>query len=700
MAVKKSSAGFLKNAGKWVRPGLLLLFFALIITGRFDSASGYGILHFSLIAFLIVVFIFEILDSLEQKKEKPQTSFYLGLWILVAVRIALQSTGGIDSSFYPLMYLFFTVLVGVFGPVHGMVLWVAFVGLESGWVIFAGKIAEQWKDVLGHAAFLAVFGSVVGAFVHLERTGRLKAERVLDQLKSDMSEFQRDDTVHRLQGLSDAGRKKESLASVFALDTAFLTALESARGLLSASTCALYWRTGPDEPFRLREIATREEPVNTKLTIPSDEGALAFVIEQRKTVRQSGRKEIKGILPYYPASIKALHMIAAPVSEQGWVQGVLLVDRVIDEQFTRHDEKLALAISKQLIEIHSHALLMKRSEAHKSQFKSLAELGRKLSGSLKMEEILDAIIKTSRAISGQDASAIILPVKGGGHDIVLTGGEMDPGSIGNEISVQDTLVGWAIREREQLVISDILEKAKKKPVLAKKYDPSDTRSVLIHPLTLTGELTGALVMFSSQPDNFTRFIVRVTGILANMASVSILNALHYKEMQEQAITDGLTGLNNHRWFQQKLSDEIERADRIGNKVAVVLSDIDYFKKINDTYGHPIGDEVLKKTAALLKGSIRKVDSAARYGGEEFVLILVGNDGEGAMELAERIRTNISKIVHKSPEEDFRITISLGIAVYPDDASNKEKVIELADQALYHAKETGRNKSVLFSMIKN
>jgi diguanylate cyclase (GGDEF)-like protein len=162
-----------------------------------------------------------------------------------------------------------------------------------------------------------------------------------------------------------------------------------------------------------------------------------------------------------------------------------------------------------------------------------------------------------------------------------------------------------------------------------------------------------------------------------------------------ASTDGLTGLNNHRTFQERLQQEIERARRFDTPLSLLMIDIDRFKKFNDTYGHTNGDEVLKIIARILKDNVRSIDFVARYGGEEFAVILPQVDLEGALVVAERIRRSAEnyELVFNGHKE--RVTLSIGVATYPDDASNREQLIDHADKALYLAKRTGRNRLCSF-----
>jgi diguanylate cyclase (GGDEF)-like protein len=142
-----------------------------------------------------------------------------------------------------------------------------------------------------------------------------------------------------------------------------------------------------------------------------------------------------------------------------------------------------------------------------------------------------------------------------------------------------------------------------------------------------------------------------------------------------------------------------RADRHKFPVSLILTDIDHFKKVNDTYGHPTGDEVLRKVAAILNSRARKIDIVARYGGEEFAIVLEGTDKDGARQLAERIRVEVSQQAFQSSKGPFKATLSLGVASYPGDARAKADIIGRADQSLYAAKHGGRNRTVCFAEVE-
>lgn len=225
-------------------------------------------------------------------------------------------------------------------------------------------------------------------------------------------------------------------------------------------------------------------------------------------------------------------------------------------------------------------------------------------------------------------------------------------------------------------------------------------SLLVMPLKVKEKVLGVVNLsdkLSAEP--FTKHEVTLYSTLANHAAVSIENAILY----ELAITDGLTQLYIHRYFQLRLKQEIERTQRYAEPLSLLMIDIDHFKSFNDLYGHQMGDEVLKMIARILKEKIRAVDVAARYGGEEFAIITPGTDSQGVAIFAERLRKSIENTASNGPDnKPLKITISIGTASYIEkdieQRTSGEVLINRADQALYRAKKQGRNRVCNYSDV--
>jgi two-component system cell cycle response regulator len=174
------------------------------------------------------------------------------------------------------------------------------------------------------------------------------------------------------------------------------------------------------------------------------------------------------------------------------------------------------------------------------------------------------------------------------------------------------------------------------------------------------------------------------------------------QLEKLSVTDGLTGLYNRRHFEERLNEEFRRAHRYSDPVSLMMLDLDHFKNVNDRFGHPFGDEVLRSTAGLLRASVRELDICARYGGEEFAVILPKTHVQGALAVAERIllevrrKSYVGEATGSGTREEVRVTTSIGIAFYPSkDVTTAELLVKFADEALYRAKHEGRNTICLY-----
>jgi diguanylate cyclase (GGDEF)-like protein len=222
-------------------------------------------------------------------------------------------------------------------------------------------------------------------------------------------------------------------------------------------------------------------------------------------------------------------------------------------------------------------------------------------------------------------------------------------------------------------------------------------SALGHPLRHTdgGKQPLGIVSVARRGQPFSATERDLFNYLAGQAAVSIENVGLHETVQRQARTDELTGLANHRRFQEALSSELERSKRFGHSVSLLMLDIDNFKEVNDVHGHQQGDIVLREVARILRESSREIDEPARYGGEELAVVLPETDIEGAYNLAERIRTGIEALEFDTTEAPGRlsVTASLGVASVAPGAGDGRALVAAADQALYEAKRAGKNKTV-------
>jgi diguanylate cyclase (GGDEF)-like protein len=226
--------------------------------------------------------------------------------------------------------------------------------------------------------------------------------------------------------------------------------------------------------------------------------------------------------------------------------------------------------------------------------------------------------------------------------------------------------------------------------------PGDEPAVAAQACTEVLSHARHVVIFCGQADAIATLTAEERVILQAVASelvVAVENSRLYALTKRLSITDELTGLFNYRYLQQRLEEEVSRAGRYGKNLSLLMIDIDDFKHVNDRHGHLVGDAVLAEIGQVLKAAVREVDVVARYGGEEFSVVLPETAAEGALVTAEKVRTAIAgrEFTGAAAGRDIRVTVSVGAASYPAHAHDKGALLQAADQALYHAKQTGKNR---------
>jgi diguanylate cyclase (GGDEF)-like protein len=225
-------------------------------------------------------------------------------------------------------------------------------------------------------------------------------------------------------------------------------------------------------------------------------------------------------------------------------------------------------------------------------------------------------------------------------------------------------------------------------------DPGSIASQAAVPLRAGEEVLGVIVMASSTPRELSEIEMERLEVLGSQASLSLHNALLHEELERLSVTDRLTELYNHGFFQLRLEEEFQRSKRYGHPLSLIMIDIDDFKEFNDTHGHPRGDRVLKEVSEVIRSALRDVDVAARYGGEEFVVVLPETPCEGARQVAERIRAGVERVSHAVGDRTaVGMTVSVGVATFTGDAETSGELLEMADAAMYSGKRAGKNRVV-------
>jgi diguanylate cyclase (GGDEF)-like protein len=471
--------------------------------------------------------------------------------------------------------------------------------------------------------------------------------------------------------------------------------LELIRQALILTTVAVLWPDIHGRELRLRNISTIRKDIQPG-PYPIGAGITGALLRDRNEITLAPVKADFSGLPYYikkggVGSLLAVNILdnlqgeSSPADRK--ISGILCVDRTEKSDWNESELTILKLLGKKLsldINMGRQLYTMNRE---RNAFQQVCIGLRELNSVLGLEPVFDASIKAVTTLVQTDFIAISL-LQDEYHSIVRAEGLHAKNLLGLEFSKNEGIVGQVMKINRSLPAG--AEYRGPAPIFSKEQRFPDFGSLLILPLQKEkGDSIGALTVAARKPGVFTRHHRDILELIAAQVAIKIDLAQAHEQINKIATIDGLTNLANHRTFQHAFDVMLNRAQRRSGHLCLILCDIDYFKRTNDTYGHPFGDQALKIIADTLAGTVRKVDLVARYGGEEFAIILEDSNEYGGLEMAERIRKKVEALsLHQ--DNTVNITISFGLAAFPDDGDKKSLLIDHADQALYKAKTSGRN----------
>jgi diguanylate cyclase (GGDEF)-like protein len=627
----------------------------------------------------------------------------LGGGLIAAAFIVVAIAGG---ALFPIVYLLMAFLVAFLPRNAGLtLLGVALV--FDGLVTLGAPGGPNGAAFAMHSLFLALFAGLY----HLVLSARIAAARRAesDAVQKRIKEVEERARTFRLisSGTNDSftgGMNQDEkwlVASVKEIEGAVGAALEVAETALRTHTCAAFLLTTDDRSLKLYDCRSSSERVQRE-RFTAGEGIIGGVLKRQAPVRMNSPNGLKGIT-YYDSVPQVAAVLAVPIIEaSGLVRGVLVADRVTHEPFSDQDERLLTVIAGEVLramEVERVLSYIRKSRDEKDRFfRAIEELNR--AGS--PEQVFIAVLESARQIGSLDFCAVTLVSEVEGkrmHRVARMTGVTASGKAleGRAFPDNNGLVANVVRYGAPLPGRDI-KAMDRQVIFDEETQIRGLGALKIFPLTAGDRILGTLVA-GSRKKALDQDVLRMLEVMAIQAAQAVLRAQLFEQMERMATTDGLTGLLNHRTFQSKADESLAQARRYQRKLSVILTDIDHFKSVNDTYGHPTGDAVLRGVAKILRDKARDTDIVARYGGEEFAIIMPETDAKGAQVIAERIREAVKAEVFQTEMGPLKVTMSLGIATGPDYGYEKQHLIDLADQCLYHAKRHGRNQSVTVAQMQ-
>lgn len=646
----------------------------------------------------------------------------LGALLLVvafAVAQASQGLAGSEPALQPLVYLTLAAVAALHRRSVGAALVGFAVALEAVQWWSRGAETDELPSMAAHVGFAVAFA----ALYHRVLGGRVAASRKAEDAAVDRRRRELDERARQLRLLPVAGAPMEGDRTERAARLTEAAVLESeaaARGLLAivegalrAHTSAVYLLSDDDAELQLWDCRSASERVARSL--PAGEGPLGGVVKRRAPVRLHGAVKSAN---HYADGTRPGALLAVPVLARlgGHLRGVLLADRLEPRPFDEADERLLAGFAAELARATDAERLIRDGRASREEQERFYQAIERLNRTSTPREVFDALLEVAAEIVSVDFGAVTLLEESRGearHRIARAttstpargetgqGTTLAQGSLaeleGREFPDNGGLVACAARLGSSLPAKPL--RMAEAVVFDEETRMKGLASLKVVPLRSGEAVLGTMVLGARSPGAYSNDDVRQLEVIAMQAGDSILRARLFEATERLATTDGLTGLVNHRTFQARLDDHLAAAERYGKKLSLLLTDVDHFKSVNDTYGHPVGDVVLKGIARILMKEARATDVAARYGGEEFALVMPETDMEGARRTAERIREKVSQAVFQTDQGELKVTLSIGVASFPEDARKKADLIELADGGLYHAKRHGRNQTVALGQLK-
>jgi two-component system cell cycle response regulator len=627
---------------------------------------------------------------------------------ILALAAALRLDGSLDGRAYPGVYVCIGVVSAFARPSTRALVVIFTVGLEVA-IRMIGLGEATPIRALDHLGFMVVFAALNVAVLRGEITRVRKASR--SRLDAEIERIRDEARSYRLLAAPASVRSsakqgdEERLArsGVEEIHQSVLFALRLLRESLGLYTAVLLWQNDDGTHLRISELVS-DAPSLSEGPFLSGDGVFGAAISQRSAVCIAGLKPGYK-LPYYLGACPVGAVCALPVFEHGTPRGVLVVDRIEDQPFSPREQELIEEAGRYAVRAIQNERVFVQLERAKVEQGKLYRAAEALGAATTEADVVEAGVKSAREITSVDFAAVTLFDESAKmHEIRAVSGDGASGIVGQRFRHNAGLVSMVLQNRHPLPYRGEYD-PQRQIVFTRRVTPPPMPSIVVLPLLVHDRPLGTLVLGSRRRAAFNDAVRSTLEVLASHMAVSLSNARMLRRLEELATMDGLTGLLNKRAMLEVAEQKIAAAKRFHRQLSVLITDIDHFKKVNDTYGHDVGDVIIKGLGEILRRAKRNTDAVARFGGEEFVIICEETDARGAMLLAERVREELGRTSFhphgaagsiSGAAAEVKVTCSVGVATFPEAGGSWNELFKAADAALYVSKRGGRNRSTAWS----
>ena len=658
----------------------------LVLLGLFRDSAALGVEH-AVVAFGFVALVASRLATrTREPRPEPGSAWLdleLGLLLLCAAHAALE----LD----PVLDVLAAFTGAVAEPRVGRWLWLVAVAFEAA-VRVAVEGRRELRPLIEHGALLALFGLLHRAFTHGElQRGRRESRLALADDKARGRDAAR---MFRLVATPTeaAGGDEERMArsSVEEVHQSLFFTLDLIKRTLDLHSCVLMLHDEADEQLRIVELTTDSDDIADG-PFALGTGAVGAALARGVCMNLEHLRAGYAGICYYRKAAQVSAFIALPIREGNAVRGVLCADRVQDRPFTPAEEAVLKDSVAHLLRGIENERVFMQLERQKREHAVLRRAAQALGAALSEQGVLEAALAAASEIAPYDFAAVTqYDPDTRTHCVRRAVGEGAQELSNLSFRDNTSLTAMAVKNRHYLPYRGEFDPGSQ-VVYTRKAGLDGMQSLLILPLLVRENAIGTLALAARRTEAFGPHVRPTLTALASQLAVALANADSVRRLEALATTDGLTGCFNKRYFSDQLKAKLSAAERFERRLSLVITDIDHFKLVNDTYGHATGDVVIKEVGAILNRLKRETDVVARFGGEEFCVLCEETDAAGALQLAERVRQELERTAFETELGKLQVTCSLGVATFPDHARTREGLFDSADRALYKAKHAGRNQ---------